>query len=362
MFSNLAAAAERHVPATIRSRYLLVCTGAAAAFLGYALALPELSGQRTFLIGLAVLMSSMAITTWAFRRIAESEARLLAARNEAEYLDKANADLRQFALAVAHDLRAPLVSAAGLLDMAKENAECGDVDDLMHLLDRASATARRMDDLISGLLDLATGDETDQDGAVNLDGAVRTALEDLAPAISKLSVDVLCHEPLGEALGDPRYVQQAIDNILGNALKYGRPIDPSETAIIEISAERLTDGVRLCIADNGPGIPKMEHSSLLGSRRRAPGKKKPNQGAVGRPLSGGNAGLGLGLVRQAMAECGGGLSIRTSSMGGAEFVLDFRAESCAIPSTPPRTLPKDLPTQVLSDHTSSSSRMMQTTG
>jgi hypothetical protein len=86
-----------------------------------------------------------------------------------------------------------------------------------------------------------------------------------------------------------------------------------------------------------------------------------------RPPTGANAGLGLRLVSQALKECGGSLSIRTSALGGAAFILEFRSEPCAqpspLPAAPiPATLSESLPRRILADHASFSSRMTLITG
>ncbi|WP_419190711.1 sensor histidine kinase [Saltatorellus ferox] len=339
-----------------------MCTGAATALIAAALWFPLFSGQRPLLISLLALMVPCAVTAWMLQSVAAAEARLQAALARSQGLDRANAELRRFAQTVAHDLRAPLVSASGYLEMARENARSGEVQGVMQLLDRASETARRMDGLISGLLELASGDEVDLDAPIDLDRVAQNALNDLAPALERSGVEVHCAEPLGTVLGDARYVQQAFDNVLGNALKYGRPTDGYTTPMLEIRAERLASTVRISIADNGPGIPAQKRQALLQGATAAVRQPKLIFGDGHRPLTGANAGLGLGLVSQAMKECGGSLSIQTSALGGAEFVLEFRADPCVQHSQIPASLPDSLPRRMLADHASCSSRMTLITG
>ncbi|MEM8713617.1 MAG: HAMP domain-containing sensor histidine kinase, partial [Planctomycetota bacterium] len=274
-----------------------------------------------------------------------------------------------------------LVTTTGFLNMAKESVEIGELDELLGLLDRAEAAAERMDGLISGILDLATDAKETVQEPIELDAAVDDALENLHDAISGKGIEIRRDAPIGVALGDRRYVAQVFDNLLGNALKYGQPTDPRARPIIEIRAELRGEVLRVSVGDNGPGIAPDEMGAVLARAADA------EQGALTRragapPTTGGNIGLGLGLVRQAMNECGGTLSLRSSSLGGAEFVLDFQLAPCAIAPTPttsqaplpaqhsrrsaasePQTrIPERLTRELLSSHSCSSSRMMLTTG
>ncbi|MFT5732069.1 MAG: signal transduction histidine kinase [Planctomycetota bacterium] len=361
MFFYPSAAAERAVPLDARGRTLQVCAGAAVALMIAVFMLrASIGGVPTFLAIGALLASAGAVAHWARSQVVASEARLSAVVAQTEDLDRANAELRRFAQVVAHDLRAPLISTSGYLEMAKENARSGEVKDVMQLLDRATDTAQRMDDLISGLLGLATGDTAVTATPVSIDSVVQNALDDLSPELKRRGFEIQREQPLGLALGDARYIQQAFDNVLGNALKYCRPGRPNEAPIIEIRAVREHDRLRISVADNGPGIAPEDWDSLLSPQQgRLRASRRPS---AERPLTGGNAGLGLGLAQKAVQGCGGDFSIQASAMGGAEFVLEFRAEPCALHILSPAALPAALPRELIADHMSSSSRMMLTTG
>lgn len=344
-------------PVDIRSRSLQVCTGALATSL-VALAALRMEGAAIPIVGLCCLIGAGAAALWAHRRVRESEVRLQAAVRDGEALDRANSDLRRFAFAVAHDLRAPLVSTKGMLDMAKEVATSGELEEVIQLLDRATNTAQRMDGVISGILDMATGEGSPESNLVDLSEVLNNSLEDLSPALDELGFEVRCDDPLGLVEGDPRYIQQVFDNLIGNAVKYVRPTVPGQTPVLAVRATRLRRSIRISIADNGPGIPQGRRAAVLsGLASASNGPDRTLQ-----PVSGANLGLGLPLAKMAMEECGGTLAIQTSPMGGTEFVLDFEADPCVIPDQAPSTLPKALPKAVLADHSCYSSRTILTTG
>ena len=361
--SSLTAAATRPLGAVdLRSRTFLVCIGTLAlSFVLLAAFLVE-GAASLVVVGVGCLVGAAATTFWAHRTVLESEARLHAVVQEGEALDRANSSLRRFAFAVAHDLRTPLVSTTGMLNMAKEVATSGELEEVIQLLDRATNTAQRMDGVISGILDLATGESSRESNLVDLSEVLANSLDDLSQALTELGFEVRCDDPLGMVEGDRRHIQQVFDNLIGNAVKYARPTLLGQAPVLAVRATRLERTVRISIADNGPGIPHGQRTALLMGPRGRADATLPRQAGAPHPVSGANLGLGLPLAKLAMEECGGNLAIQTSPMGGAEFVLDFEADPCAKPLQAPSTLPRTLPEAVRADRSSYSSRTILTTG
>ena len=234
----------------------------------------------------------------------------------------------------------------------------GEPDEVIHLLERASNTAQRMDGVISGILAMATGEEPAVSRLVDLSDVLSNSLDDVSDALEELGFHVQCDEPLGLVKGDPRHIQRVFDNLIGNAVKYVRPPLVDQAPVLAVRATRLRRSIQITFADNGPGIPRGQHETLLSSRgpqsRVTAGSRR---GALP-PFSGADLGLGLPQAKMAMEACGGSLAIRTSSMGGTEFVLDFEADPCVILEQAHKTPTQPAPV----DHVSYSSRTIQTTG
>jgi signal transduction histidine kinase len=360
-----AAAAAPPGAADQRSHLLPLCTGAFAISFSLVAALLAFDAVATA-AAVAVLTVALLAALWSRQRIRETRAQLERAVQEGEALNRANSELRRFAFAVAHDLRAPLVSTKGMLNIAKEVASAGELGDVIRLLDRASHTAQRMDGVITGILDLAIGDSEGashpRSDLVDLNLVLANSLEDMGPALEERGFDVRRDEDLGLVRGDARHVQQVFDNLVGNAVKYVRPTVPGQAPVLAIRATRLRRSVRIAISDNGPGIPHARRAGLLQGTQESPSAASSALQGSPKPVSGANLGLGLPLTKMAVEECGGTLAIQTSPMGGTEFVLDFVADPCVIPDSIPSTLPEAVPSAVLADHSCFSSRTMLTTG
>jgi two-component system sensor histidine kinase CreC len=108
--------------------------------------------------------------------------------------------------------------------------------------------------------------------------------------------------------GDPFLVEQAIANLLQNALDFSPP-----GGHITATVMRLDDVIRLTVDDSGPGIPDYALPRIF---ERFYSLKRPDTGKK-------SSGLGLSLVREAMLLHGGSATLENLDTGGTRAVLDF---------------------------------------
>ncbi|OYR63365.1 sensor histidine kinase [Halorubrum ezzemoulense] len=219
------------------------------------------------------------------RRQAELE------RREAE-LERQNERLEEFAGVVSHDLRNPLAAASAAVELARQRD--GDPDGA---LERAANAHERMDDMIEGLLALATAGETVDDlDRVSLDGTVRRVWSRLETADATLTV-----EGDATALADRDRLEQLTSNLFRNAIEHA-----GEDVAVTVAITRGGDRAALSIGDDGPGIPAEERERV-----------------TERGVSlGGGTGLGLAIVGDIAEAHGWTLSVTESDAGGARFVIE----------------------------------------
>jgi signal transduction histidine kinase len=212
-------------------------------------------------------------------------------RREAE-LERQNDRLEDFAGVVSHDLRNPLAAATAAVELAR--TADGDNDDA---LERAANAHERMDDLIEGLLSLATaGKSVDEVDRVSLDGTARRVWSRLETADATLSVG----GPDVPALADGDRLEQLLSNLFRNAIEHA-----GDDVAVRVEIERREDGLALAVADDGPGVPPDQRSTV-----------------IERGVSlGGGTGLGLAIVADIAEAHGWELSVEESASGGARFVI-----------------------------------------
>jgi signal transduction histidine kinase len=117
-------------------------------------------------------------------------------------------------------------------------------------------------------------------------------------------------EPGIIVLGDEVRLEQAVSNLVGNAIKHG-----PENGEIRVSVSSQGERARLAVEDDGPGLPEDQWETVFERGKRG-------------PTSSGKPGLGLGLyIVRVVAEAHGGTAyIERSSTGGSRFVFELPLE------------------------------------
>lgn len=194
---------------------------------------------------------------------AELEAEVAARTAE---LQAANQELEAFAYSVSHDLRAPLRAIAGFADLlAREHAAQLDAQG-QRFLQRVIAGTRRMSQLIDDLLDLSRVSRlTPERSRVDLSAMAERWLVERAEQEPERRVEWQVEEGL-LVEGDPRLLQIAMDNLLGNAWKFSRG---REVAHIRVGRETDASGATVYfVQDDGAGFDPRYADRLFGVFQR----------------------------------------------------------------------------------------------
>jgi len=210
--------------------------------------------------------------------------------------------VRQVSNSIAHDLRTPITRARVRLEDAATHAQ--NETDLRAAIERAVTDLDGVVAVFQALLRIAEIEA----------GARRSAFApfDLAPVLldladlygavaeergQRLAVDIA---PAVPAIGDRDMIQQAVANLLDNALKF-----TPEGGVIQLSATaEPSQGVHIVVADQGPGIPEPD-------RTRATERFFRGESARSTPGSG----LGLSLVQAVAVLHGGTLRLEDNHPG-----------------------------------------------
>ncbi|SEM20232.1 two-component system, OmpR family, sensor histidine kinase KdpD [Pseudoxanthomonas sp. GM95] len=162
---------------------------------------------------------------------------------------------------VSHDLRSPLAAMIGSASSLSGYAEAMPPEDRRALLDTILTEGERLDRYIQNLLDMTrlghTGLTLNRDW-IGVDELVGSAVRRLQRYQASARVDVSLAPELPMMWVHPALVEQAVFNVLENAAKFSPPGEP-----VQVSARLAEGGVRIDVADSGPGIPEDERARIF---------------------------------------------------------------------------------------------------
>ena len=226
---------------------------------------------------------------------------------EAELM-KTNFELDSFVYRASHDLKAPLRSVMGLVNLlqldksTKNQEEC---------ISRIEASIFRLDEFIKELTNYSRNARLDVSRQiVDIEEVVFQILDNLKylDPQNKISVDI--HIGNKSVLYSDRHrLQVILQNLLSNAIKYQNP--KNDQPHIKIKGEIFEDYASIDITDNGIGIGKEFHDGVFKMFYRAT------------ELSEGS-GLGLYIAKQSIEKLGGDISFKSSKDEGTVFNLKFK--------------------------------------
>jgi signal transduction histidine kinase len=224
---------------------------------------------------------------------------------------RSNDELAGFAGRVAHDLRAPLTAVLGFLALADGPFRGETSERAAECVSSARAAATRMRTLIDDLLGYATFTARLQLAPVELPVLVAAVTHDLRDQLAASGGEI-AFAGLSQAHTDATLVRQLLQNLVGNALKHGRPdVAPR----IRISAGGGAQRWWLEVADNGPGIPADQRERVFDPFVRLPG----THSGTATPGSG----IGLATCARIAEALDGGIAVHEAPGGGAAFRATF---------------------------------------
>lgn len=228
-----------------------------------------------------------------------------AARTESEN------KLRRFVADASHELRTPLTAIRGFSELYRQGAVTGE-EATRELIGRIEGESKRMGSLVEDLLLLARLDQAREmeSKPVDLVAIVESAVASARAAGPDHSVT--CNLPDEEifALGDEARIHQVVANLLANA----RAHTPAGTKI-EVSVIQAEDGIRISVADDGPGLSIEDQKKIFERFYRADTSRVR--------VDGEGSGLGLSIVDAVMKAHGGSVSVQSELGKGATFTLFF---------------------------------------
>jgi signal transduction histidine kinase len=221
---------------------------------------------------------------------------------------RSNAKLGEFAGRVSHDLRIPLTTILGYVELGEDDPDMPLEHPAAEYLQLIGSSGRRMLAMLEDVLDYSKVGGALHQQPVSLRGAVADVARDLGIPFGNgatlESDDARLH-------ADPLQLRALLQNLLSNALNYRSPERPLE---IRVTAVSNYHGTAVLVADNGKGIRPEDRQRVLEPLVR-----------LHREGDGPGSGLGLATCRRIAQAHGGDLTLTETPGGGTTVVLTFPA-------------------------------------
>ena len=230
---------------------------------------------------------------------------LLKSKNEE--LKKINEELDRFVYSASHDLRAPLTSLLGLINIAQTDHYINGIAEHLDLMKRS---VLKLDSFIIDIINYSRNARLDLEvSEINLEDLVKETLDNLRYITSAEKIRKLVHVKQTVPLySDSKRIGILLSNLISNAIRYHNLIidDP----YIRINGKVSKKETVIEIIDNGKGIGKQYLNNIFEMFFRASDDSK-------------GSGLGLYIVKETINKLNGTVDVTSEIGQGSTFTITF---------------------------------------
>lgn len=218
-----------------------------------------------------------------------------------------NQELDRFVYSMSHDLRAPIASVIGLINLSRDTDS---QEELHKLMDMKTEALERLDQYIKDVIDYSRNKRVGADmKEVHLAALLEKSMSEVrffaSDADLNLEIDVA---PGIVLLSDPMRLRIVLNNLLSNAFKYRDRLKSKQW--VRVHAEYDNDLLRLSVSDNGIGIKKEYLERIWEMFFRGTSE-------------GSGSGLGLYILNESVTMLGGTVKVESTLGEGTAFYVEI---------------------------------------
>jgi PAS domain S-box-containing protein len=227
-------------------------------------------------------------------------------------VEERNKDLNEFTYMLSHDLKAPILTVSGMLGILEEEETIKSNPQLAEPLAYIRKATKRLQDLVSGVLELARISAAERSlEPIHLAEVISEVLEEHRIQIQQSDTKITTIEELPVVLGNRTQLYQVFSNLIGNAIKYKKSDRP---LVVSIGSEKGSSRRKtsIVVSDNGRGISSDKIDSIF----------KPFNRAGEETIEG--TGVGLASVKKLVEKLGGSIKVESEQDRGTSFTIELR--------------------------------------
>lgn len=226
----------------------------------------------------------------------EREEHELELQKSNDELRKVNAELDRFVYSAAHDIRAPISSVLGLINISEEQEN---IDVIRHYLKLQKASLKKLDLFITDLINYSINKRRSiANELIDIDALLDEVIDQYRylENFNQIEITREISDP-GPLFSDKNRLKLILNNLISNAIHYA-DLDKASPCI-NISIQIKADNASFSVWDNGQGIPEDQISKIFDMFHRA---NKHSKGS----------GIGLYITKEAVEKLGGSMTVTSA--------------------------------------------------
>jgi PAS domain S-box-containing protein len=221
-------------------------------------------------------------------------------------LQKINSELDRFVYSTSHDLRTPLLSLEGLLNLSQEHIN--QKQELQQYHDIMRKVIAQMDETIKEILDYSRNARTEiQPEQLNIQQMALNIKDNVSHITDRTNITFsLAADDTVPFYSDKSRVNTLINNLISNAYKYARCDEPNQYVKFSFSSDSAEGIIK--VEDNGEGIADEYHEKIFEMFFRASEQYE-------------GSGLGLYICREIVKRLKGSIEVHSTPSKGSTFIV-----------------------------------------
>jgi signal transduction histidine kinase/DNA-binding response OmpR family regulator len=275
----------------------------------------ELQKQSTnYVAGIALVALIVAIffMTWTLKSLNESQKLHKNIREAKNHVEKLLRFREQLIYTITHDIKAPIGSIMGFLDLMSEDEPS---KKQQYYINNMNSSASHIIDLVRNLLDFQSIEKNRpqfNDATFSPFTLLNDIYESFLPLSEKKKIKFDLNTEIQEEdkyMSDPYRIRQILNNLISNALKF----TPENGTVLVSASVEDKNVLQVSVKDNGPGIAELDKTRIFEEFIRLKKTKSEIDGV----------GLGLTISKKLALLLGGNIEIRSQLGQGSEFILSL---------------------------------------
>lgn len=219
-------------------------------------------------------------------------------------LEKINDELNRFIYSTSHDLRSPLMSVLGIINLARLD---NSVKDPNGYVDMIESCILKLDGFIQKIIEYYRNSRLDVEyEKIYFDNLLQECITNFKPQNTAIEFQLNIDQPV-DFKGDTFRISVILNNLISNAVKYQKPdeANPKVNLTVKVEPHKAT----IWIEDNGIGIISEHLNNIFKMFFRSKNNNKPGSG------------IGLYIVKEALSKIGGTINVESKYGEGTQFEI-----------------------------------------